>query len=258
MTKFDKPEEITPMTNGTISRAEEIADVLREDILKGQYRPGERLPSERDLASRFAANRGAVREALKKLEQLGIADIKPGGVRVVPVEDATLEVLSHILMVNDIPDPALVDQMFEVSGALISVSMRTAIEKATDDQITHLRSLLAVILSDTTSQAEKRECGHNLGAYLFTMHGNLVLKLIANGLKTQFMGQMEGLGEQVVIDSAQSDKILRKLDAAIARRDANGAAAAAHDHLTLVRTEILSFLHSLSATPETPRNYVHA
>jgi GntR family transcriptional repressor for pyruvate dehydrogenase complex len=246
------------MTNGTLSRAEEIADVLREDILKGQYRAGERLPSERDLASRFAANRGAVREALKKLEQLGIADIKPGGVRVVPVEDATLEVLSHILMVNDVPDPALVDQMFEVSGALISVSMRTAIEKASDDQIAHLRSLLAMILSDSTSPAEKRECGHNLGVYLFTIHGNLVLKLIANGLKTQFMGQMEGLGDQVAIDPEQSNKILRKLDAAIAKRDAIGAANAAFDHLSLVRKEMLSFLHSLSEHNETPRNYLHA
>ncbi|NCF80731.1 MAG: GntR family transcriptional regulator [Proteobacteria bacterium] len=33
----------------------------RSEILRGQYRPGERLPSERDLAARFEANRGPVR-----------------------------------------------------------------------------------------------------------------------------------------------------------------------------------------------------
>ena len=68
------------------SKADEITTTLRTEILRGQYRPGERLPSERDLAARFEANRGPVREAIKKLEQLGIAEVKPGGVRVVPIE----------------------------------------------------------------------------------------------------------------------------------------------------------------------------
>ena len=64
------------------SKAEEIIAVLRSEILRGQYRPGERLPSERDLAARFESNRGVIREAIKKLEQLGIVAVAPGGVRV--------------------------------------------------------------------------------------------------------------------------------------------------------------------------------
>ena len=52
----------------TMTRAEEVAEVLRDEILRGQYRPGERLPSERELASRFETSRGAVREAVTKLE----------------------------------------------------------------------------------------------------------------------------------------------------------------------------------------------
>jgi GntR family transcriptional repressor for pyruvate dehydrogenase complex len=46
------------------SRADEIARALRDEILRGGYRPGERLPSERDLAARMGANRSSVREAL--------------------------------------------------------------------------------------------------------------------------------------------------------------------------------------------------
>ena len=49
---------------------DQIAGSLIQDILSGQYRVSERLPSERDLATRFDANRGAVREAMKKLEQM--------------------------------------------------------------------------------------------------------------------------------------------------------------------------------------------
>jgi GntR family transcriptional repressor for pyruvate dehydrogenase complex len=235
------------MTNNNLSRAAEISDVLREEILRGQYRPGERLPSERDLASRFAANRGAVREALKKLEQLGLAAIHPGGVRVVPVEEATLEVLGHLLMINDIPDPVLVDQMLEVSGSLGAMSIRTAIEKASDEQLLHMRRMIADILSKSTSENEKNDLRKQFGDYLLEVNGNLVLRLIGNGLKTQFMGHMEGLGDQIELSEAERHGILKKLDTAIAERDAEGAARASREHFYLIREKVLELLSAMSA-----------
>ncbi|MDK1023586.1 MAG: GntR family transcriptional regulator [Gammaproteobacteria bacterium] len=234
------------MPNNNLSRAAEISDVLREEILRGQYRPGERLPSERDLASRFAANRGAVREALKKLEQLGIAAIHPGGVRVVPIEEATLEVLGHILMINDIPDPVLVEQMFEVGGSLVAMSIRTAIEKASDDQLQHMRGIVGKILSTVTSANEQRALGKELSDYLLVVNGNLVLRLIGNGLKTQFMGHMEGLGDQIELNEVERTKILKQLDAAIAIRDAEGAARAAREHFNLIRDKVLELLDAMA------------
>ena len=63
-----------------------VAAALRDDILRGQYRCGERLPSERDLAQRFGVHRSTVREAFKRLAQLGVARIAPGGARVAPID----------------------------------------------------------------------------------------------------------------------------------------------------------------------------
>ena len=53
-------------------KSDQVANALIDDVLNGQYRVGERLPSERDLVARFDANRGAVREAMAKLVQLGL------------------------------------------------------------------------------------------------------------------------------------------------------------------------------------------
>ena len=111
------------------SLVDDIAGQLRDDILRGQYRPGERLPSERDLAARFEVNRGAVREAIKKLEQLGIASVQPGGARVVAIQDATLEVLGHIMDLEELPNATLVSQLLEVVGAMISMSGATAVAR---------------------------------------------------------------------------------------------------------------------------------
>ncbi|MDA1076587.1 MAG: winged helix-turn-helix domain-containing protein, partial [Proteobacteria bacterium] len=76
-----------------MTKHDEIAKHLTEDILAGRYRTGERLPSERDLSIRFDTNRGAVREAMKKLSHLGLARIQPGGARVCPMDEASLDII---------------------------------------------------------------------------------------------------------------------------------------------------------------------
>lgn len=58
--------------------SERVANTLQRDIFAGAIKPGERLPPERELAVSFKANRNAVREALKKLEQLGLVETRHG------------------------------------------------------------------------------------------------------------------------------------------------------------------------------------
>ena len=48
---------------------ERVVRDLREDILRGRLRSGDRLASERDLAERIGVNRGAVREACELIMQ---------------------------------------------------------------------------------------------------------------------------------------------------------------------------------------------
>ncbi|GHE00001.1 winged helix-turn-helix domain-containing protein [Streptomyces alanosinicus] len=57
----------------------EIADSLRERIRTGALRPGERLPTQAELAEEFAVERGAVRQALRALQQDGLlSDVSKG------------------------------------------------------------------------------------------------------------------------------------------------------------------------------------
>jgi len=95
-------------SSNTISQ--EIADTLRDEVLRHRYRSGDRFPSERDLAARFDASRGAVREALSQLEQLGLIRTQLGGARVQSLNAASLAVLGPLMALDDHPDPLLVDQ----------------------------------------------------------------------------------------------------------------------------------------------------
>lgn len=58
-------------------RARQVADVLRRQVLYGEFRSGE-LPPESDLAREFGASRNAIREALDLLRAEGLIERCPG------------------------------------------------------------------------------------------------------------------------------------------------------------------------------------
>src|SRR5204862_7646309 len=51
---------------------------LMEDVLSGRYEPGEKLPTQRALAAELGVNMASLREALKRLEQLGLVEVRHG------------------------------------------------------------------------------------------------------------------------------------------------------------------------------------
>ncbi|MEU6476314.1 GntR family transcriptional regulator [Streptomyces sp. NPDC047017] len=54
------------------SSPQDIADALRERIRAGELRPGDRLPTQAELAEEFGVERGAVRQALRALQDDGL------------------------------------------------------------------------------------------------------------------------------------------------------------------------------------------
>ncbi len=60
------------------SVAESVITQIEELILSGVLKDGDRLPSERDLADRLGVSRPKVREALKRLEESGLINVRHG------------------------------------------------------------------------------------------------------------------------------------------------------------------------------------
>lgn len=54
------------------SLGDQVFEQLGREIVLGHFAPGEHLPPERTLVETFGVNRHVVREALKRLEQMGL------------------------------------------------------------------------------------------------------------------------------------------------------------------------------------------
>src|SRR4051795_12719197 len=89
----------TPAPSERSPVAERIFGRLVEDVLSGRYEPGEKLPTQRTLAAELEVNMAPVREAVKRLEQLGLVDVRQGdGMRVTDWRTSGgLDVIAHVL-----------------------------------------------------------------------------------------------------------------------------------------------------------------
>jgi len=104
-----------------------VFEALREAILKGVLKPGERL-MEIQLAEEMGVSRTPVREAIRKLELEGL-------VAMVPRKGAYVASLS----MKDIIE------VFEIRGALEGLAAELAAERITDEELEELERYLVRI-----------------------------------------------------------------------------------------------------------------
>jgi DNA-binding FadR family transcriptional regulator len=68
---------LRPIPRRSLSDA--VFEQLRDEIVTGALAPGAPLPAERVLCESLGVNRGAVREALRRLEQARLVSVRHGG-----------------------------------------------------------------------------------------------------------------------------------------------------------------------------------
>ena len=231
-----------------MSRTETITRVLRDEVLRGRYRPGERLPSERDLAARLDANRSSVREALKKLEQLRLIEIRRGGgARVSPVDEASLDVLAHLLDLDEGPDPVLVAQWLDVHELVLAGAVRLAVERAGDDEVARAREMLARLADAGLSDDDYLQTTDALAELISAASRNLVLRMVRSALRSLFTTRWSAGPRRLRPPHEVLGPIIGAIDAALVERDAAAAEEGVRRLLRSVRERLLKAMEARAA-----------
>lgn len=150
--------------------SEKIAETIREYIMKGNIKPGERL-TEPKLSAMLGISRTPIREALRLLESEGFIDIFPR--RGAVVSDIT---------------PQDVDEIFTIKIKLESLAARLAGEYMTDGDIKKLIEINDKIAKNAESKNAVSLIKFNVDFHNFYIEkcNNTRLIKIIEGLNKQF------------------------------------------------------------------------
>lgn len=173
--------------------SEQVAARVRETILSGKLKPGERLPSERDLAQQFGVNRASVREAMKILEQYNLVRVHHGGGAEVADfwSEGGLELLPFLLLVEGQFDRSLLENLLEVRRLFCREMARLAAERGDETLIADLRAVHDAVLAAGNDVEAIQQADFEFFYTLAVGCGNRVFMFLMNMIRTIYMSHCE-------------------------------------------------------------------
>jgi GntR family transcriptional regulator, transcriptional repressor for pyruvate dehydrogenase complex len=122
---------------------------IKEMILSGDLKPGDRLPPEKELGEALGLSRSSLREAVKALEVIRVLDVRRGdGTYVTSLTPSLL--LDALSFVVDVHQDDSILELFEVRRILEPAAAVMATPRITGADIAHLRELLGQVHGTTS------------------------------------------------------------------------------------------------------------
>lgn len=119
---------------------EQVLDRLRNYVVEGGLRAGDRLPPERDLAARLGVSRASVKQAIVVLEVQGLVEARHGGGTYLVRDSLEVEPVEQLVeRRRRLPD------VLDAREALETKLAELAAERRTAEDIAELRAALGVM-----------------------------------------------------------------------------------------------------------------
>jgi GntR family transcriptional regulator, transcriptional repressor for pyruvate dehydrogenase complex len=205
--------------------SEQVFGALLEALLSGRYAPGEKLPTQRTLASEMGVTMSTLREALKRLEQMGLVESRQGDAMRVRDwrEHGGLDVIAHLLLQGGGLDPTVLADVLEARGLMLREL--AALAAARRDAAAGARlGELAEALAEAPDDAAAQRIDFAFFTELAQAAGNLVFVLIMNSIRSLYFAHARRL--PVTADHGELAPLYRRAAAAVAEGDAESARAA--------------------------------
>jgi GntR family transcriptional regulator, transcriptional repressor for pyruvate dehydrogenase complex len=173
------------------SLPDQVFHRLVSDVLAGRYAPGERLPTQRALAAELGVNMASVREGVKRLEQLGLVEVRHGdAMRVLDWRvHGGPDVLVHLIARAGSLDVEMVRSVMEARRLLLSESGRLAAGRRSKEQAELLASLADQLAAADGDAAQHLDFA--FFAALIEAAGNVVFLLVMNSIRALYLENLE-------------------------------------------------------------------
>ena len=191
-----------------------VFNTLRQSILTGELKPGERL-MEIHLADKLGVSRTPIREAIRKLELEGLVTMIPRrGAEVAQITEKNLK------------------DVLEVRRALDALTVELACERISEEELEHLREARdtfarAIKTKDANKIAQADVAFHDI--ILIASRNDRLMQMLANLSQQMYRYRLE-----YVKDDEHYDRLIEEHNIifdAISRRDSKVGAQAIISHI---------------------------
>ena len=216
-----------------------ISDFVIEDIIEMiktvQFAPGERVPSEKCLSVEFDISRASTREALQKLEVLGLIDIKHGKGSFVsdsPYLKPIQEIVASKLLTADVG----VKELLETRLYIEQGTVKLASINVSESELNELEKVVgemdkAVEGNDVESFSELDMKFHLL---IGRISGNTLMRRMLRTIRDIMREQQERINRVDGVMSVSQEHHERILEA-IEKKDVESAQRSMADHLVTIK-----------------------
>lgn len=206
------------------SSADAVFDQVCDQIVGGGLAPGTTLPGERELAAQLNVSRSVVREALGRLAQAGLVEIRQGGAtRILDYQAGTdIDLLGRLLVRSDGSiDGIVLRSMLEMRISIGADAARLCALRTTPELTTSLTEIVER-LSSNDDVLDKQDIDLEFWAAIVGGSQNIGYRLAYNGLVATYRPLREVIAA-VVEPELRNVNGHRRTVSAIARGDIKGA-----------------------------------
>ena len=165
------------------SLVDRLAGEIRGSINSGDYTVGERLPTIMEMARRFGVGHPTVREALKKLEAIGVLEIRHGsGVYVTRTQDV-------LVMASDYSGKVTKKLLLDLIQARAPIEVQSAAlasRNGTDEHFSEMRRLLTTAGENLDNDSVLNSVNMAFHRQIAAASGNAVMAQILDVMQTLF------------------------------------------------------------------------
>ncbi|MBP2452202.1 DNA-binding FadR family transcriptional regulator [Mycolicibacterium lutetiense] len=224
---------------------EDVFEQIVAEVLSGQMRPGEPLPSERRLAEVLGVSRPAVREAIKRLTEAGLVEVRQGDSTTVRDfrRHAGLDLLPRLLLRAGELDVSVVRSILETrlhNGPKVA---ELAAERAPSGVVAQLTHTVDALAAEPDPVERQRQA---LSFWDLVVDGadSIAFRLMYNTLRQTYEPALPALATMMAAEVGRPDAY-RQIVAAIEAGDPAAAHRAAQDLLKPATNALLGALKAL-------------
>ncbi len=123
-----------------INLVDEVYKKMKEKILSGEWKPGEKIPSENKLSEKFGVSRNTIRNAIQKLKGLNLIDTRQGQGTFLK-KDLNSNMISNVLPGMVLNDNEILD-VLEFRSIIEKENARLAAIRADEVEVQEIKKAL--------------------------------------------------------------------------------------------------------------------